>query len=212
MPREDNTLNKILIHMGETRKGISNLETAVSGVQEELNTLNQGTVRRQECAQRHQNVTQSIDKVTDALDGIKGDVIAIRRQTGESHPVITPQLLRSADGKKGMKYWVSVGVGMTTLLGFLASVTWSVVAIGRYIEKVDRLANVSKQQQKEIKKEIGAVAKARPRVVYVEVPAKTETENRRRRRPRRYRQPTSDRQPASRRTAGGRRDTASGSP
>lgn len=191
MPREDNTLNKILIHMGETRKGISNLETAVCDVQKELNTLNQGTVRRPECTQRHVAVSRSIDKVTDTLDGIKGNVLAIKRQTGEGHPAVTVGMLKGAESKRGLKYWIGVGVGMTTLLGFLASLTWGIISVGRYIEKVDRLTSVSKKQQKEIRKEIGEVAKARPRVVYVEVPPKVDpAEERRRRRTRRYRRPT----------------------
>lgn len=202
MPSDD-TLNEILIHMGETRKGLANLESAVSDVQKELTALNQGAIKRQECTQRHVVVNKSMDKVTDKLDDIKADVLAIRRQTGDEYPAITQSMLRNAEGKKGLKYWISVSVGMTTLLGFLASLTWGIISIGRYIEKVDRLAQASKQQQKEIRKEIGEVAKAKQKIVYVEVPAKTEPVERRRSRSRR---------PPTRHRAAGSRDRPVTSP
>lgn len=198
MPQDD-ALNEILIHMGETRKGVSNLETSMSGVRQELNELNQGTVKRPECTERHVVVARSINAVTEKLDDIKGDVMAIRRNTGKEYPAITPSMLKGGDGKKGIKYWVSVGVGITTLLGFLASLVWGVISVGRYIEKVDQLTQVSKKQQSEIKKEIGEVAKAKPKIVYVKVPAKVEEKPATKRRVnRRYRRTTPRRAAGSR--------------
>jgi hypothetical protein len=190
----DDTLNEIHIHMGETRKGIANLESAVSGVQRELRSLNQGTVKRLECTERHVIVARSVNALDSKLDGIKGDVLAIRRQTGKEHAVITPEMLRRPT--KGIKYWISIGVGIASLFGFLGGLLWGVISIGRYIEKVDTIARKAQVQSSKFRKEIKEVAKARPRIVYVKVPVVSDAGPEKKPR-RRYR-----RRPASRRTTG----------
>lgn len=143
---DDDKLNTILIHVGETRKGITGLEAAVNNISKEV-------VRRPECTERHVVVATSIGALKEDLNEIRQDVKAIRRTTGQGHQAITQTMLElSEDKKKGLKYWIGVGVGAITILSFLGSIFYGVVSLGRYIERIDSLARKAEKSNAEIKR------------------------------------------------------------
>ena len=112
---DDDKLSTILIHIGETRKGIESLEEAVASIGKEV-------VRRPECTERHVVVATSLAALKEDLTEIRQDVKAIRRSTGQDHKAITEAMLRDEEKKeKGLKYWLGVGGGAITVLTFLGS-------------------------------------------------------------------------------------------
>jgi len=165
---EQRTLNEILIHVGETRKGIAGLETDIRDIREQFSGLNKETVKKPECTERHRIVAASIGDLKTDLSEIKKDVRHIRVTTSSEHPAITPQMLAIRGGtgkKKDLRYWVSVGVGLTVLLSFFGSMLWGIIAVGRYLERMDVQAQAAKAQQAEIKMQLRRVDKAASAIV-----------------------------------------------
>jgi hypothetical protein len=146
---DDDKLSTILIHVGETRKGIANVEQV-------LDAMGREVIRRPECTERHIVVANSVAALKEDLQEIRADVKAIRRSTGRDHPAVSASML-VGDGEekqKGLKYWVTVAVGGITILTFLASIFWGVISAGRYLERVDAIAKKADKQNVELKREI----------------------------------------------------------
>lgn len=165
---EQRTLNEILIHVGETRKGIAGLETDVRDIRKQFEGLNKETVKKPECTERHRIVAASIGDLKGDLSQIKKDVRHIRITTSEDNPAITSKMLAQRDGaekKRDLRYWVSVGVGLTVLLSFFGSIIWGVISAGRYLERMDALAKAAQKQQAEIRTQLHLVDKAASAIV-----------------------------------------------
>jgi len=161
---EQRTLNEILIHVGETRKGIAGLEGDVRDFREQMAIVSREGVKRPECTERHRVVATSIGELKADLAEIKKDVRHIRITTSEDNPAITPRMLRRADGKKDLRYWTGVGVSLTVLLSFLGSVIWGIMAVGRYVERMNALADSAQRQQAEFKTQLKTVDKMASRM------------------------------------------------
>jgi len=164
---EQKTLNEILIHVGETRKGISGLETDVRDFKDQVSVVSREGVKRPECTERHRVVAASISDLKQDLAEIKKDVRTIRIKTSEDHPAITRRMLEGqADERKGrdLRYWTGVGVSITVLMSFLGSLIWGIIAVGRYIERMDVLAASAKKQQAEFKTRLDTVDKMASRM------------------------------------------------
>lgn len=179
-------LRDILVHVGETRKGMETLEKDVKGIRGHLRDLNHSSVRKDECTGRHIVVAQSIDGVKQELKGdlseIKADIRAIRTKTGDKHPAITPQMLAgsttdpgfepdavtSTDDPKarGLKYWLGVITASITIFGFLGAIIWGVFKVGRYMERVDQAIQKSAKSQQKLQTTMQQATKT-PHVIYV---------------------------------------------
>lgn len=177
-------LRDILVHVGETRKGMKTLEGDVKGIREHLRELNHSSVRKQECTGRHVVVAQSIDSVKQGLKGdlseIKADIRAIRTRTGDTHPAVTPQALGGTNPgfepeapteeeetkAKGLKYWLGVTTASITILGFLGAIIWGVFKVGRYMERVDQAIQKSAKSQQKLQTTMQQATKT-PHVIYV---------------------------------------------
>lgn len=146
-PKDDDKLSEILIHVGETRKGIDNLETNVKDIRDTLtglnsftSTLDHTTVKLNACDARHEGVKSSIDHIQTDMTEVRNYV----KKFNEDRPCTTCTAQHTTKPKRDPKYWVSLLVGISTLLVFLGSALWGVVTVGRYVEKIDAFTSVSK--------------------------------------------------------------------
>jgi DNA repair exonuclease SbcCD ATPase subunit len=170
---DQDTLNQILIHVGETRKGIAGLESDVKKIEHHLSELNHSAVRKAECTQRHVVVAQSIgglkdelkadikgvkDEVRQDLQEIKQDVRHVKSRTGQDHPAITSgMLLGTATGEtelpeepkegKGPKYWLGVAGGIIGILLFLGGSALGLMKLGRKWEQMEQTVEAARKQQ-----------------------------------------------------------------
>lgn len=181
----DRVLRDILVHVGETRKGMQSLEGDVGGIREQIQGLNRTAVPKEECTARHVVVARSVDGVKkelrDDLQQIKADVRAIKVRTGAEHPVLTAKMLTNGGNGcdningpptegKGVKYWLGVITAGITIVGFLGGMLWGVFRVGRYMERVDQTILQSAKGQKKLQTTMNQVATQEPRVIYVQVP------------------------------------------
>ena len=174
--RDAKILQDILIHVGKTSEGITNLKEDVREVKDHLAQLNNSAVRKDECTQRHLVVATSIDNIRKEVKGdlseIKHDLKFVRSQTRDDNMAITAEMLAAGpeveeeeDTGKGLKYWLSVAGGIITVLGFLGAVVWGVFKVGRYMERVDQgLTATAKTQTQTLAKV------TKPRYIYITVP------------------------------------------
>lgn len=169
---EQQTLNEILIHVGETRKGIEGLEGNVKKIEHHLSELNHSAVRKDECTQRHVVVAQSIndikdelktdihgvkDEVRQDLTEIKTDLRQVKSRTAQDHPAITPGMLaagyemeegdeEATSQPKGLKYWLSIVGGFIGVVTFLGMVGIGLMTLGRKWEQMERTLEKSRQK------------------------------------------------------------------
>lgn len=177
---DDDKLSTILIHVGETRAGLDGLQASVQQVREEVRQIGRDSVPKGECTERHIVVANSIASLRSDLGEIKGDVKAIRRQTGQEHRAISDDVLKAGaeqrsglnrllSSQRGLKYWISLSVGLIAVLSFVGSVLWGVANVGRYIERVDAMAEASRRAQVKLERKIDQtkeVARSQ-RVIYM---------------------------------------------
>lgn len=174
--RNGKVLQDILIHVGKTSEGITNLKEDVRDVKDHLMALNDAAVRKDECTQRHVIVAQSIDSVRGELKSdlseIKKDLKFVRSKTREDNPAITPKMLaageeyeESAPESKGLKYWLGVAGGTITVLSFLGAIIWGVFKVGRYMERVDQ--GLAKQAKQQLQIQAQVKQAAQPRIIHV---------------------------------------------
>jgi hypothetical protein len=177
-------LRDILVHVGETRKGMKTLEGDVKGIRGHLRDLNHSSVRKDECTRRHVVVASSVDSVKSELkqdlSEIKADVRAIKTRTGDDHPALTPQMLGDTSPgfepeastveetkAKGLKYWLGVLTASITIFGFLGAILWGVFRVGRYMERVDQAIIKSAKSQQKLQTTMQQAAKKPPHIIYV---------------------------------------------
>lgn len=193
MSDNDRVLRDILVHVGETRKGMETLESDVGGIRRQLHDLGRTAVPKDECTSRHTVVAQSIDGVKaelrSDLQQIKADVRTIKTRTGPEHPVVPRNNGNGIEVGKahGPKYWLGILTAAISILSFLGAILWGMVKVGQYMERVDRTINASAKSQQKFQSTVKRVATQEPRVVYVQVPVHPDagvTKQRRRRRSR----------------------------
>jgi len=156
---ETDPLTQILIHVGESRKGIKNLEQGqrdleggLSDVNAHLSRLNGSAVRQTECAALR-------DGIRDALD----QTIA---ENAEQHAKILSDMTPVAT-PKGLKYWVGVAVGVATVLGFLGSLLWGVVTVGQKMERFKIAAETDKKRQANMAEALKKLSAQKTKIIYV---------------------------------------------
>ena len=199
---EQDALNRILVHVGETRKGIENLEADVQQINKQLRDLSGASVRRQECQAHRDTVTRSVTGLQRALSEIKQDIKHVRGKTDQAHPVITAQMLaqnRAGSGSphssnkesRGLKYWLALSLGIGSLVTLLGGGAMGLMRLGRSWERMDQTIEAFQKQQAKANAEFRKFA-AQPKVVHIRTVAPDAGPSRRRarrRQPRRRADP-----------------------
>ena len=198
----DRVLRDILVHVGETRKGMKTLEDDVGGIRRQIHDLGKSSMPKDECTARHVIVAKSIDGVKtelrDDLQQIKADVRAIKVRTGAEHRIVSRNGALPTSGgpppapedkqPRGLKYWLGVMTAAISIISFLGAILWGVFQVGQYMERVDQSINKSAKRQQQLQATVKQVVTQEPRVVYIKVPVHPDAgpsrSNRRRRRAR----------------------------
>lgn len=167
---EQQTLNEILIHVGETRKGIEGLEGDVRKIEHHLAELNHSAVRKDECTQRHIVMAQSVTGLKDELKAdirgvqtgmredlkeIKTDIRQVKSRTAQDHPVVTPEMLAAGYelepedevAPKGLKHWLSVIGGFIGVAMFLGMVGFGLMTLGRKWEQMEQTLEATRRKE-----------------------------------------------------------------
>ena len=179
LPRSDK-LTMILLHVGETRKGIKRLEDDVREVKDSISTLENHTVRKDECTQRHVVVANSIGALGSDLKEIRDGVREIKRKSGAGYPAVgamasAPQEIveevleqRQEKTRKTLTFWLSLIGSVAALAGGTATGVYKLV---KYLDRVDQTVGRSSKEStaasQAIAEEIRKVLAREPRVIYV---------------------------------------------
>jgi hypothetical protein len=157
------SVNKIFQFMGETQKGIANLEARMDQAEREHKELDGQAVRKPECTERHRMMAQSIGTVGEKLDSLRTDI-------------------KNGGAKKGTLYWLSVIGGGIVLLSFFGGLALGLMRMGQYWERVNQTMEQVQQQQVETTTAIREAAKkaAEPKVIRVWGPSDAGVAKRRR--------------------------------
>jgi hypothetical protein len=188
-------LSMILVHVGETRKGIKRLEGDVREVKESISTLQSSTVRKDECAQRHVVVAQSINSLDTDLKEIRDGVREIKKSgTGTGYAavdvqppapaplppapttsgVFTPpkevveEVLdqRQEKTRKNLTFWLAT---IGTVGSLLSAGAVGIYKLVKYLDRVDRMVELNTKESEATRQEIKEQLKRelQPKVVYV---------------------------------------------
>jgi hypothetical protein len=173
-------LNDILIHVGETRKGIANLETNVEQIKDHLAVLNHSTVKKSDCRHRHESVRVNVDGLQQDLSEVKGGVkTLLHSDTGQELAAVTPEMLSASgsqvaipedDTNKGMRGWLVIAVGIGAILTLLGGVALGLMKVGRHWERLDQSFQDMQERQKQTTKKLQQAAQRVNRTVYIKVP------------------------------------------
>ena len=160
-------LTMILLHVGETRKGIKRLESDVSDVKDSVSALQNNTVRRPECTERHVVVANSIKDLSSNLTEIRDNVRAIKRGTGQTYPVVTgshsmPSVLtaptksieevldaKQEKARKSITFWLYTISALSTLIG---GAVFGLVKLGTYTDRVNKVMERSIEQSEQTRR------------------------------------------------------------
>lgn len=153
MPTDDKypSVNKIYQFMGETAKGIENLEARMTQVELGHKELDNTAVRKPECTERHHVVARSMHEVGKKVDELRADI-----QNG-GRP------------KKGTLYWLSVIGGGIVLISFLGGIALALMRMGQYWERINLTMEQVQHQQEATTDAVRAAAKqaAEPKIIRV---------------------------------------------
>lgn len=182
----EDKLATILVHVGETRKGISNLEKDVKDIKRELIF----TVRKTECTEKHSivndhvgNVQEIVSSLREDVAEIKTDIRHVRANTGHGYPAVsagnpppepnphlTPEKMqeeldklndeRSERKRKNFAFWLAT---FSTLIGIIGSLGFGVYKMVTYMSKIDMAISATNSELKKDKVQA-------QRVVYIKVP------------------------------------------
>lgn len=121
-------LDAIFVHVGATRKGIDNLETAVSDIRDGLGRLKENAVTPADCERRHTRVESELKGLSDDIEKIP-----IRAE-------------KNREGlRKSVTFWLSVIMVMVSLL---TSMIVGLVKLGKYLDRADKVLTASQNSEK----------------------------------------------------------------
>jgi hypothetical protein len=127
MSEDRKILDQILLYTGETKATVANLDGQVKEIKSDLNHLRSSTVSK--------------DELNAKISGMKDD------WTQDLQAVQTEYATRqtNASSKKGAQYWVTLLGGVTLLLAFIGTVITGIARAGRYMERMDRIAEKAEE-------------------------------------------------------------------